>query len=122
MKFVKSTIGFAIAGMLVMSIWGDWAGAYGNLGGWFAAVAIIGPMWFMNHYIGLIHNDGNEAFVDMAWGIAWVGIMRDVFGTGGAGFDLGRLVESLPTIGLLTVGALLAGLAINFVNKAEPKR
>nr|WP_313127014.1 hypothetical protein [Proteiniclasticum ruminis] len=102
-----------------MSIWGDWAGAYGNLGGWFAAVAIIGPMWFLNHYIGLVDNPGDHAFVDIAWGIAWVGIMRDVFGTGDNAFDLGRLVSSLPTIGLLTVGALLAGLAINAFNKAK---
>ena len=45
--------------------------------------------------------------------------MRDVFGTGDNTFDLGRLVSSLPTIGLLTVGALLAGLAINAFNKAK---
>ena len=121
MKFVRSTVGFAIAGMFVMSIWGDWAGAYGNIGGWLAAVAIIGPMWFMNHYIGVINNPEGFAFVDMAWGIAWVGIMRDVFGVGGNGFDLGRLVSSLPTIGLLTVGAALAALAINAFNKDTAK-
>lgn len=121
MKFLRSTVGFAIAGMFVMSIWGDWAGAYGNIGGWFAAVAIIGPMWFLNHYVGLIDNPADHAFVDMAWGIAWVGIFRDVFGTGGNGLDFGRLVSSLPTIGLLTVGALLAALAINAFNKDTAK-
>ncbi len=119
MKFLRSTVGFTIAGVFVMSIWGDWAGAYGNIGGWFAAVAIIGPMWFLNHYIGLIDNSKGLAFVDMAWGIAWVGIMRDVFGVGGNSFDLGRLVESLPTLGLVTVGAILAALAINAFNKIE---
>ena len=45
--------------------------------------------------------------------------MRDVFGVGGNGFDFGRLVSSLPTIGLLTVGAALAALAINAFNKIE---
>ncbi|MBR0576335.1 hypothetical protein KCG48_08255 [Proteiniclasticum sp. BAD-10] len=117
MKFVKSTVGFAIAGMFVMSVWGDWVGKYGNLGGWFAAVAIIGPMWFLNHYIGLIQNDGDHAFVDMAWGIAWTGLMRDVFGTGENTFDFQRLISSLPTIACLTIGALLAAIAINAFNK-----
>jgi len=37
MKFARSIVGFTIAGMLVMSVWGDWVGKYGNLGGWMAA-------------------------------------------------------------------------------------
>lgn len=36
-------------------------------GGWFAGLLIIGTMWFLNHELGLINNDG--AFVDMAAGI-----------------------------------------------------
>ncbi len=119
MKFIRSTVGFTIAGMFVMSIWGNWVGLYGNLGGWLAALVIIGPMWFLNHYIGLVDNPGDYAFVDMAWGIAWVGIMRDVFGTAGKTFDFTRLIESLPTIGLVTIGAALAALAINAFKKIE---
>ncbi len=37
---------------------GAFAGEYGIGGGWFAGFAIIGTMWFMNHWIGLINNDG----------------------------------------------------------------
>ena len=29
MKFLRSTVGYMIAGMIVMSVWGAFAGAYG---------------------------------------------------------------------------------------------
>jgi len=61
MKHLGTIVGAAIAGMFVMSVWGELAGAYGLVGGWFAAFIIIGVMWFMNHFVGLINNDG-------AWG------------------------------------------------------
>ncbi|NLC66655.1 MAG: hypothetical protein GX752_06930 [Clostridium sp.] len=112
MRFFKSTLGFMLAGMLVMSIWGEFAIGDANLGGWLAGLIIIGTMWFLNHYVGLIENLDSKAFVDMGWGIAWTGLLRDVFMKGGGAF-----VESLPTIGLVTVGAILAGFVINLINK-----
>lgn len=112
MRFVKSTLGFMVAGMLVMSIWGEFTIGDANLGGWLAGLIIIGTMWFLNHYVGLIENLDTRAFVDMGWGIAWTGLLRDVFMKGGGAF-----VESLPTIGLVTVGAILAGFVINLINK-----
>ena len=43
MKFLRSTVGYMIAGMIVMSVWGAFAGAYGIGGGYFAAFMIIWP-------------------------------------------------------------------------------
>lgn len=105
MKFFRGMIGFCIAGMIVMSVWTPLAENYGIFGGYLAAFIIIGPMWFMNHYVGLIENDEDALFVDMAVGIGICGIMRDVFMQGG-----GELVSSLPTIGLVAIGAVLAGI------------
>ncbi|HGF1448477.1 TPA: hypothetical protein ACF9FI_000124 [Streptococcus suis] len=105
MKFLRSTIGYMIAGMIVMSVWGAFANAYGIAGGYFAAFIIIGPMWFMNHYLGLIKHDPDSAFVDMGLGIALCGIFRDGFLYG-----FGSVVDSLPTILLVLVGAVLGGL------------
>lgn len=124
MKFAKSVVGFTIAGMLVMSVWGDWVGKYGNIGGWFAALAIIAPMWFLNHYIGMIDNDGDHAFVDMAWGIAWTGTLRDVWtpilkGDAAAGFQ--AFGSAIPTILCLMLGAAIAAVAINAFNKKSAK-
>ena len=93
MKNIGSIIGFAIAGIFVMSVWGAFAEAYGIFGGWFAGLAIISIMWFMNHFLELVANEG--AFVDMAAGIAVTGTLRDVFLNGPqAGID------SLPTLAL----------------------
>lgn len=78
---------------------------------------IIGPMWFMNHYVGLIENDEDAAFVDMAVGIGICGIMRDVFMQGG-----GELVSSLPTIGLVAIGAVLAGIVAAAIEKIWQKQ
>lgn len=106
MKFLRSTIGYMIAGMIVMSVWGAFADSYGIGGGWFASLIIIGPMWFLNHFLGLIKHDADSAFVDMGLGIAFTGIFRDVFSNG-----IGALSGSLPTIGLVVLGAILGGIA-----------
>ncbi|HEL1613201.1 Lin0368 family putative glycerol transporter subunit [Streptococcus suis] len=105
MKFLRSTIGYMIAGMIVMSVWGAFAEAYGIIGGFFAAFIIIGPMWYMNHYLGLIKHDADSAFVDMGLGIAICGIFRDAFMKG-----FGTIADSLPTILLIIVGATIGGL------------
>lgn len=105
MKFLRSTIGYMIAGMIVMSVWGAFAEAYGIIGGFFAAFIIIGPMWYMNHYLGLIKHDADSAFVDMGLGIAICGFFRDAFMKG-----FGTIADSLPTILLIIVGATIGGL------------
>ncbi len=102
MKHVGTIIGTAIAGMFVMSVWGAFAGEYGIGGGWFAGFAIIGTMWFMNHWIGIINNDG--AFVDMATGIGVAGLMRGVFEQGAqVGFD------AVPTLLVTLAGGAFGG-------------
>lgn len=116
MKFFKSTIGYMIAGMLVMSVWDEFADAYGIFGGFFAAFIIIGPMWFMNHYIELIDQSEGAAFVDMALGIGIAGIFRDVFMLGTS-----ELVASLPTLLLVILGGALGGLAAGFIEKDMKK-
>ncbi|MEW9122815.1 MAG: hypothetical protein AB2421_08880 [Thermotaleaceae bacterium] len=114
MKMFRSIVGYAIAGMFVMSVWGAFAGAYGIVGGWFAGFIIISIMWFLNHFVGLIHNPG--AFVDMALGIAICGTMRDVFLNG----SVTPLVESLPTLVIVILGGMTGGIvAVMFQKDLE---
>ena len=47
MKFLRSMVGYTIAGTIVMSVWNE-LGSFGIFGGYLAAGIIIGPMWFMN--------------------------------------------------------------------------
>lgn len=102
MKHLGTIIGTAIAGMFVMSVWGAFAGAYGIAGGWFAGLIIIGTMWFINHNIGILYNNG--AWVDMALGIGVAGTMRDVFNNG---VEAG--ISSLPTLLTVIVGGIIGG-------------
>jgi len=115
MKHVGTILGTAIAGMFVMSIWGEFAGAYGIGGGWFAGFIIIGTMWFLNHYVGIINNDG--AFVDMAVGIGVAGTARDVFMNGGD-----ALTTSLPTLALVIAGGICGGITAVLLEKHLAKK
>lgn len=102
MKHVGTILGAAIAGMFVMSVWGAFDAAYGIAGGWFAGFVIISIMWTMNHYVGVINNDG--AFVDMAVGISVCGYVKDMIVAGPqAGID------SLPTLAFVIIGGVIGG-------------
>jgi hypothetical protein len=103
MIYIRTIIGAAIAGILAMSIWGAYASAYGVAGGWLAAIMIIGIMWFLNHFVGLIHNPG--ASVDMALGIAVTGTMRDIFIKGPQ-----NAMDSVPTLLLVVLGGITGGI------------
>ncbi|MCT4566358.1 MAG: hypothetical protein N4A68_18845 [Maledivibacter sp.] len=103
MKHLGTILGAAIAGMFVMSVWGAFSNEYGIGGGWFAGFMIIAIMWYLNHYIGIINNDG--AAVDMAVGIGMAGTMRDVFLHGA---DAG--IASLPTLSVAAIGGICGGL------------
>lgn len=104
MKHLGTILGTAIAGIFVMSVWGAFAETYGIGGGWFAGLAIIGTMWFLNHYIGIHNNDG--AWVDMALGIGMAGTMKDVFK---GGIEAG--IASMPTLLVVLAGGIFGGLA-----------
>ncbi len=108
MKHVGTFLGTAIAGIFVMSVWGAFAGAYGIAGGWFAGFAIISGMWFLNHFVGIINNDG--AFVDMACGIAVAGTTRDGFMNG---WD--KVGAAAPTLGLVVLGGICGGITAGLI-------
>lgn len=120
MKHLGTIIGTAIAGMFVMSVWGAFAGAYGIAGGWFAGFMIIGCMWFMNHYIGLVNNENGAAAVDMALGIAIAGTTRDAFMAG----SFAPISTSIPTLIIVILGGIVgactaAAFEKNVLNKKE---
>ena len=107
MKFLRSMVGYTIAGTIVMSVWNE-LGSFGIFGGYLAAGIIIGPMWFMNHYLNLT---GNE---DDAIGIC--GIARDTFMQGSS-----VLTDALPTIALVIVGAVIGGIVAAAFEKSVAK-
>jgi hypothetical protein len=112
MKFLRSTLGFMCVGLLVGGAWGSFSAAYGIAGGWFAALAIIGPMWFMNHYVGLITNESDGSFIDMGLGVGIACFTRDLFNLGAS-----SAAQSLPTLALVAVGAVIGGVVAAAVEK-----
>lgn len=117
MKFLRGVIGYALAALYAMTVWGEFAGAYGVAGGWIVALAIIGPLWFVNHYIGLIPQDSDAAFVDMGLGIAIGCLFRDIFSGGG----VDSFIASLPTIGVIIVGAAIGGFTATKIQQHMDK-
>lgn len=112
MKFLRGTLGFMIVGLFVGGVWGVFADKYGIAGGWMAAVIIIGPMWFMNHHVGLIPNEDGAAFVDMGLGVGVACFMRDAFKLG-----VSSAVDSMPTLLFVAVGAVIGGLVAAAIEK-----
>ena len=109
MQHVKRVFGYALAGLLVMSVWGE-LGSVGSYGGYAAALVIIGSMWFLNHYLNLSGNKEGVSFVDMGLAIGVSGLARDAFLT-----DQQNLVAAWPTFLLVVIGALIGGsLAVMF--------
>ncbi|MDT2759910.1 Lin0368 family putative glycerol transporter subunit [Enterococcus xiangfangensis] len=112
MKTIRSLLGYTIAGILVMAVWGQLTAAGGIFGGYLASTILIGPLWFMNHYLNLVDNKDDAAWVDMGLAIGVCGIFRDTFLNGA-----NSLFNSLPTIGIVIVGAVLGGLVAAAVEK-----
>ena len=55
MKHIRNTLGFFVAGIFVMGLQVAMLVAYGIGGGFAGAIIIIGPLWYLNHKLGLIH-------------------------------------------------------------------
>lgn len=118
MKFTRSTVGHFIAGMLAMSIWDAMSMNYGIAGGILAAVIIMSPMWYFNHYKKLVYEAPHSGFVDMGLGIGIAGMTRDFFLNNMAMSDV---VDTLPTLLLVILGGLIGGVLASFIEKDSLK-
>lgn len=113
MKAIRSIIGFMLAPLFVMSVWGEFAAEWGVIGGWLAGLAIIGPLWFINHYLGLIPQDADASFVDLGLAVGIGGIAKGVFSGGG----MDGLIATLPTIAVVVAGAVFGGILAGYITK-----
>jgi len=112
-KNIGTMIGGAIAGIFVMSVWGRFAETYGIAGGWFAALIIIGTMWFLNHHVGILHNPEEGAWVDMALAIGVCGTLIPVFSK----LSIKPLVGSIPTLLIVIIGGIAGGIIGEMIKK-----
>jgi hypothetical protein len=111
MRHVGTVIGSAIAGILVFSMWGALAKAYGLMGGWLAAMVTISIAWGVNHFSGVIYNHEEGCWVDMALGIGVAGTTMGMF----QGLSV---INALPTLVTSGIGGALGGALAALVSKA----
>ena len=118
MKFVRSTVGYMIAGMIVMSVWG---GVYdlgiGTFGGIIAGFFIIGLSWFLNHHLGLIYHGPQSGFVDLGLGVGMTGLFRDMWVSVLSNGNVDALVNAIPTLVLVILGGVLGGALAAIVER-----
>ncbi len=113
MKAIRSILGYMLAAVYVYACWGLFLD--GSItGGWIAGIALMGPLWFVNHYLGLIPQDDDAAFVDMGLGVGFGGLARGVFEAG----SIQPLVDALPTLGLVVLGAIAGGVLAAAIGKS----
>lgn len=118
MKFIRSTIGYMFAGMVVMSVWGGVIdGNIGTVGGILAGFLIIGVMWFLNHHLGLIYHGPHSGFVDLGLGVGMTGIFRDMWISVLTNGNIDPLISGIPTIALVIIGGVLGGILAAIVER-----
>lgn len=122
MKLLRSTIGYMIAGTIVMSVWGGVIEGLGTVGGILAGFLIIGLAWFLNHHIGLIYHGPNSGFVDLGLGVGLTGIFRDMWigmlrEGGSVATGLGEVGKALPTLLIVVLGAIVGGYLAAMVER-----
>lgn len=112
-KSIRSILAYACAPIYVFTVWGEFVNVWGVIGGWLAGLAIIGPLWFVMHYSGVIPQKDSSSFVDIGLAIGIGGIFQGVFG----GLGIEGLIDALPTILTLSFGAVVGGYCAALISK-----
>lgn len=115
-KYLSTFIGSAICGGFCFGIWPEMWKTYGLLGGWMAAVLIIGVTWYMNHYNGVISNPDGKLWLDQGWCIGTAGIAWGIVRFGG---DISAVLTTIPTLLCCLVGGGLAGVAVWVIRSSQ---
>lgn len=110
--FLKSTLGFCMAGVIINAAWGICVNRFGIEGGWISALTLTGTLWYINHHLGIVENKSEAVFIDMALAIGLCSLIRDSLLSGITG-----LVSSIPTLVCVLVGGTIAGIIGGYVQK-----
>lgn len=117
MKFLKSTLGYFLASIIINGFWGIFTNKFGVLGGYISALCLTGSAWYINHYLGLIKHDEDSAFIDMALGVAISLVVKGYILNG-----INSVVSSIPTFLCVAIGAILGGYVSVLIEKSIVER
>lgn len=113
MNYIRTFLAYGLAGFLVPYLW-SYVSGLGIYAGFGAGLFIIAPVWYVVHYKGLIYQDSEAATVDMGAGIAIAVFTRDVLSKG-----VINSFSSLPTIMLLSIGAVFAAFVSHYFERRK---
>ncbi len=114
MKFLKSSFGFCITGLITNGYWSIFTDKLGVKGGWISSLILIGTLWFINHHLGFVENKKGSVFIDMGLAIALCSLTRDSILTGTSG-----LLSSTPTFICVSIGGILAGIIGGYIQRIK---
>ncbi|EKQ51741.1 MULTISPECIES: hypothetical protein [unclassified Clostridium] len=113
MRFLRNTLGYCLAGFVINYFWGFFTSKLGVWGSYGAALFLTGSMWFLNHYLGLIKNDEDSAFIDMGLGVAISLVAKEYILHG-----FNSIVDSMPTLAYVAIGSALGGYVSVLIEKS----
>ena len=119
MKFIKSLFGYFITALLVTGLWGVFVKKLGVRGCYLAALFLVGPCWYINHYKNFILHKNDDIFIDMALSIAIAAMVKSILKI--ENFSLSYFIESLPTFYYLGLGAIMGVIFSYFIKKYDIK-
>ncbi|HFR3766050.1 TPA: hypothetical protein ACHVGS_000641 [Streptococcus suis] len=104
---IATVVGAFIFSFVIRMIWGKLVDNFGPIGGWIAAAMIVGTVWCINHFVGLIMQTG-DAWIDMGLA-AGVGVFVASVARGG------KVNKAQTNILGAVVGGIIGGLILSFV-------
>lgn len=110
--FLKSTLGFCAAGIVINAAWGVFVNIFGVEGGWISALLLTGTLWYINHYLEIVENKSEAVFIDMGLAVGLCSLVRDSLLKGISGF-----VSSMPTFICVLIGGIIAGVLGGYFQK-----
>ena len=110
--FLRSTLGFCMAGIVLNNAWSIFVNMFGIKGGWISALILTGTLWFINHHLGIVENKKEAMFIDMGLAVGLCSLIRDSLLKGISGF-----VSSIPTFVCVLIGGAIAGVLGGYLQK-----
>lgn len=106
---ITTIFGAFIFCVLLRLFWGRLVNKFGAIGGFLAALIIVGTVWILNHGMDkhLIQQSGN-GWIDMAWAAA-IGTFTATVAAGG------KIRNSFTNISAAIAGGILGGIVLVFM-------
>lgn len=114
MKKCKGVLAYFFAAMVVTIIWREFASPFGKYAGFIAAIIAIGPVWYICHYKGFIPQSEDEIAIDMGGAIGTAAFVSSAISN-----EWYETIRALPTLVCLLIGAGLAGLVYEKMERGK---